>query len=227
MIEQWLKTEKKIHIIISCIHIVIVCLPIISHAQSSIQGKVIHVADGDTITVLQNSKQYKIRLHGIDTPEKKQNFGHKAKKFTSSMIFNQRVKVITYSTGKYGRTIGVVYLGNQCLNEELVKNGLAWVYKKYCSESFCNHWLQLEKNARKNKLGLWINNNPVPPWDFRKGKSDNTTYNIISGFHGNITSHVFHRAGCKHFNCQNCTKAFKDRESAINAGYRPCGFCKP
>ena len=85
------------------------------------------MADGDTITVLQNAKQYKIRLYGIDTPEKKQDFGQKAKKFTSDMVFKKDVKVISYGTGKYGRTIGVVYISKKCLNEELVRNGLAWV----------------------------------------------------------------------------------------------------
>jgi len=199
----------------------------ISHAQPSIQGKVVGVADGDTITVLQNSKQYKIRLYGIDTPEKKQDFGQKAKKFTSDMVFGKDVKVSSYGTGKYGRTIGVVYFGQKCLNEELVRSGLAWVYKKYCSESFCNNWLQLEQEARENKLGLWIYDNPTPPWDFRKNKSSNTTYNIIGAYHGNVSSHVFHAPDCKYFNCKSCTKIFQDRRSAVNAGYKPCGICKP
>jgi len=199
----------------------------ISHAQSPIQGKVVGVADGDTITVLQNSKQYKIRLYGIDTPEKKQDFGQKAKMFTSDMVFGKDAKVISYGTGKYGRTIGVVYVGQKCLNEELVKKGFAWVYKSYCSESFCNRWFQLEQEARENNLGLWIYDNPIPPWDFRKNKSSNTTYNIISAYHGNVSSHVFHAPDCKHFNCKNCTKIFQDRESAVNAGYKPCGICNP
>ena len=63
------------------------------------------MADGDTITVLQNSKQYKIRLYGIDTPEKKQDFGKKAKRFTSSMVFKQHVKVVAYDSDRYGRTV--------------------------------------------------------------------------------------------------------------------------
>lgn len=83
MVERWLRIEKKLSITI-IYFIIIFFLSSISHAQSSIQGKVISVADGDTITVLQNSKQYKIRLYGIDTPEKKQDFGQKAKFFTSN-----------------------------------------------------------------------------------------------------------------------------------------------
>ncbi|MCD4676686.1 MAG: thermonuclease family protein [Desulfobacula sp.] len=226
MVEQWLKTEKIFHHAIFYF-IIILLVPVISHAQSSIQGKVVSIADGDTIRVIQNSKQYIVRLYGIDTPEKNQDFGQKAKKFTSDMVFGHQVKVIPYDMDRYGRTIGVVYVDQKCLNEELIKNGFAWVYKKYCSKSFCNKWLKLEQVARENKFGLWLYDNPVPPWDFRRGKSSNATYNILSGFHGNVSSHVFHRPDCKHFNCKNCTKIFKTRESAINAGYRPCGFCKP
>ena len=219
--------KKTFRYILAFFLIIILFVPFISHAQSSIQGKVVRVADGDTITVLQNSKQYIIRLYGIDTPEKKQDFGQKAKKFTSSMVFKQHVKVVVYNTGKYGRTIGVVYIGQKCLNEELVKNGLAWIYKRYCSESFCNHWLKLEQDARANKLGLWTYDNPIPPWDFRRGKSNKSKDKIPGEYHGNVSSKVFHESDCKYFNCKKCTKIFQDRESAIKSGYRPCGFCKP
>jgi len=209
--------------------IVILLLPLyfisISHAQSSIQGKVVHIADGDTITVLQNKQQYKIRLYGIDTPEKRQDFGQKAKQFTSSMVFKQHVKVVAYDTDRYGRTVGTVYIDQRCLNQELVKNGFAWVYKRYCTDSFCNDWLKLEQGARANKLGLWIYDNPIPPWDFRRGKSSKS--NISGAYHGNVSSRVFHAPTCKHFKCKNCTKVFQDRKLAINAGYKPCGICKP
>jgi len=197
----------------------------LSFAQTSIKGKVISIADGDTITVLQDSKQYKIRLYGIDTPEKKQDFGQRAKQFTSSMVFKKQVKVVAYDIDRYGRTVGLVYIGGKCLNEELIKNGFAWVYKKYCSESFCNQWLQLEREARVNKLGLWTYDNPIPPWDFRRGKS--TKSNISGAYHGNINSHIFHAPNCKHFNCKNCIKVFQNRELAVNAGYKPCGICNP
>ena len=126
------------------------------------------IADGDTITVLQNNRQYKIRLYGVGSPEKKQDFGQKAKKFTSDMAFNQQVKVVAYDIDKYGRTVGMVHIGQECLNEALIKNGFAWVYRKYCKESFCNKWLGYEQEARANRLGLWRYDNPMPPWEFRK-----------------------------------------------------------
>ena len=218
---------KKISHYIIFYFIIVLFLSGISYAQSPIQGKVVGVADGDTITVLQDSKQYKIRLYGIDTPEKKQGFGQKAKKFTSDMVFRQQVKIVAYDTDRYGRTVGMVYIGKKCLNEELIKNGYAWVYKKYCSESFCNRWLQLERKARVNKLGLWTYDNPVAPWEFRRGKSNKSKDKISREYHGNISSHIFHAPDCKYFNCKKCTKIFQDRESAIKSGYRPCGFCKP
>ena len=218
---------KKISHYIIFYFIIVLFLSGISYAQSPIQGKVVGVADGDTITVLQDSKQYKIRLYGIDTPEKKQGFGQKAKKFTSDMVFRQQVKIVAYDTDRYGRTVGMVYIGKKCLNEELIKNGYAWVYKKYCSESFCNRWLQLERKARVNKLGLWTYDNPVAPWDFRRGKSNKSKDKIPGEYHGNVSSKVFHESDCKYFNCKKCTKIFQNRDSAVNAGYRPCGICKP
>ena len=85
----------------------------ISYAQAPIQGKVVGIADGDTITVLQDNQQFKIRLYGIDTPEKSQDFGQKAKQFTSDMVFKQHVKVIAYDSDRYGRTVGMVYIGQK------------------------------------------------------------------------------------------------------------------
>jgi len=199
----------------------------VSYAQAPIQGRVVNIADGDTITVLQNNLQYKIRLYGIDTPEKSQDFGMRAKQFTSDMVFKQHIKVVVYDIDRYKRTVGMVYIGQKCLNEELVKNGFAWVYKRYCKESFCNEWLQLEQEAREKKLGLWVYDDPVPPWEYRHGTNKKRPVNYSGPYHGNTNSHVFHAPWCKHFNCKNCTKILQDKASAVNAGYRPCGFCKP
>ena len=205
--------------------IIVFFLSGISLAQEPIHGVVVNIADGDTVTVWEKEKQYIIRLYGIDTPEKTQDFSMKAKKFTANMVFNKDLTVIPKGVGKYGRIIGMVYIGQKCLNEELIRNGFAWVYKRYCSESFCNDWLQLEQEARVNKLGLWIYDNPIPPWDFRSGKSIKS--NVTGVYHGNVSSLVFHAPDCKHFNCKRCTKVFQDRALAISAGYKPCGICKP
>lgn len=200
--------------------------------QSVIYGRVVGVSDGDTIKVLHDVKQYKIRLYGIDTPEKRQDFGKKAKQFTSNLVFGKNVKVIAETTDRYGRTVGTVYVDNICLNEQIITNGYGWVYRKYCDKPVCGYWLKLEKNAKINSLGLWSNPNPIPPWQYRHTESGKTSnlplkrsHNIL--YHGNIKSKVFHSPGCRYYTCKNCTVEFKSRSEAIAAGYRPGGICKP
>jgi len=209
---------------------IILVLP--ANAAELIKGRVVGVSDGDTITVLQDNKQYKIRLYGIDTPEKKQDFGQKAKQFTSGLVYRQKVTVIPKDKDRYGRTVGIVYINNKCLNEELIINGLAWVYRKYCNDTDCKRWSLQEAIAREKKLGLWIYDDPVPPWEYRKNNR-NSSYQLNeipktrSVYHGNTRSNVFHQKGCSQFNCKNCRERFTSRSDAIREGYRPCGICKP
>jgi endonuclease YncB( thermonuclease family) len=97
-------------------------------------GKVVSVLDGDTIDILHNKRAKQIRLNGIDAPEKGQAFGQKAKQFVSEQAFGKEVTVKTFGLDKYGRTIGDVFLPDgRMLNEELVREGLAWWYTKICS----------------------------------------------------------------------------------------------
>jgi len=130
---------------------------------------VIGVTDGDTIKVLFNKKSIKIRLYGIDTPEKRQDFGTKAKQYISKIIFGKTVKIIPVTQDGYGRLVAMVYSSGLSdkpgvsANEQIIKNGYAWVYKKYCKKSFCREWLQYEEDARKEKIGLWSHKDPVPP----------------------------------------------------------------
>jgi len=131
-----------------------------------ITGKVISIADGDTITILDSSKtQHKIRLEHIDTPEKKQAFGAKAKQYLSSMIFGKNVKVEIKEKDRYGRYIGTVFLEKKNINLEMIKAGLAWHYKKYSKDKT---FAAAEALARKKKAGLWNEKKPIPPWEFRR-----------------------------------------------------------
>ena len=136
---------------------------------ATITGKVVAVADGDTFTLLVNgSRQQKIRLHGIDCPEKKQDFGQVAKDFTSKQVFGKTITVKPTDIDRYGRTIAIVLLPDQIsLNELLLKNGLAWHYVQYDKNQ---QWNKLEQIARKNKVGLWQQPNAVAPWTFRHTK---------------------------------------------------------
>lgn len=212
---------------------IILLLTNISNAETIITGKVVGVADGDTITVLQDYTQYKIRLYGIDCPESSQDFGNKAKKFTSDLVFSKEVRIIQKDIDRYGRIVGMVYVGDVCANEEILKAGLAWVYQRYCKEPFCTEWMDLEEQARDKKIGLWSHPDPVPPWEYRRGSqkasfpTDQISQKIEGKYHGNVRSMVFHQSTCKDFNCKNCVKIFNTREEAIAEGYRPCGGCRP
>lgn len=127
--------------------------------------KVIGVKDGDTIVVLVEGKPFTIRLSDIDCPEKKQPFGKRAKLFTSTLCFGKEVKLKGDKYDRYKRLIAEVILPNgKILNKELVKSGLAWHFKKYSkNEEYAN----LELEARASKIGLWSEENPIAPWEWR------------------------------------------------------------
>jgi micrococcal nuclease len=221
---------KKISLTIILIILASISL---AHAATEINGKVIGIADGDTITILQDRTQYKIRLYGIDCPESHQDFGTRAKQFTSDLVYGKQVIVVQQDVDRYGRMVGIVYAEDLCVNQEIIKNGFAWVYQRYCNVSMCKDWVKLEEQARNSKIGLWSHPNPIPPWDFRKGEKasfrmpSTENQSDAAGYHGNVNSKVFHQPGCKNYNCKNCTALFKTRDEAISQGYRPCGMCNP
>lgn len=128
-------------------------------------GKVVSVTDGDTIKVLKDGKQVKIRLASIDCPEKGQPYGHAATKFTSNMVAGNVVKIWSTDTDRYGRTVAFVFVGDKNLNKELLSAGLAWHYKKYSRDP---ELAKLEFAARSKRIGLWAESNPVSPWEWRR-----------------------------------------------------------
>ncbi len=223
---------KKITLLLSTLLFYILLLPLISFSHT-ITGKVISVADGDTITILtQQHEQIIVRLAAIDTPEKSQAFGEKAKRFISSMVAGKNVSIEPETIDKYGRTVAMVYINSSNLNEQIVKQGFGWVYRKYCKEAFCDDWLELEKKARNSQIGLWGDKNPVPPWDWRHeqrtGGNSGIKSSVVGGtgiYHGNVNSHVFHGCNCQHYNCKNCTIIFRSVNEAVNAGYRAHKEC--
>lgn len=129
-------------------------------------GRVIGVSDGDTITVLVNGQPRKVRLNGIDCPEKTQAFGQKAKEYTAAQAYSKDVKVMSTGQDRYKRALGEVYLPDgRNLNEMLLAGGYAWWYKKYSRDV---QKKQLEEQARRGKLGLWSDSESFAPWDYRK-----------------------------------------------------------
>jgi micrococcal nuclease len=129
--------------------------------------KVVGVKDGDTMVLLSPDNQsITVRLAEVDCPEKSQAFGQAAKQFTSALCFGKMVKLVGNQHDRYGRTVGEVVLENgTSVNHELVKQGYAWQYRAY-SKSM--ELAMLEQQARQNRLGLWQDENPTPPWNFRK-----------------------------------------------------------
>ena len=131
-------------------------------------GKVVKVTDGDTVTVLApDKKQHKIRLNDIDAPEKKQAFGNKSKDNLAKYIAGKTVTVEYQKKDKYKRILGTIYYNNTDINLQQVKDGYAWVYKKYSNNQT---YYKAEKSARAKKIGLWSDKNPIVPWEFRKNK---------------------------------------------------------
>ncbi len=140
-------------------------LPVVAFADFS--GPVVSVLDGDTLEVLHNQHPERIRLSGIDCPEKKQAFGQRAKQAASALAFGKDVTIQTHGHDKYRRTIGDVILPNGMnLNHELVKQGWCWWYRKYAPRDTVLEGL--ENEAREGRKGLWADPQPVPPWEWRK-----------------------------------------------------------
>jgi len=95
-------------------------------------GKVVSVTDGDTIKVLRDGRQVKIRLYGIDCPEKRLAYGQAARRFTASLVAGKIVSIDECDTDRYGRSVAVVRVGGDNVNADIIANGYAWVYRKYC-----------------------------------------------------------------------------------------------
>lgn len=131
----------------------------------SFRGLVVGVSDGDTITVLHDRTPKKIRLLGVDCPEKAQDFGYRAKQFTSALVFKKEVIVEFETLDRYGRILGNVKIRGKNLAEELLRAGMAWHYRQYSQDA---HLQSLEDTARRAELGLWVMPAPTPPWKFRK-----------------------------------------------------------
>jgi endonuclease YncB( thermonuclease family) len=150
---------------------------LISHclAQAdTLTGRVVRVTDGDTIVVLDSANvQHKIRLTGIDAPERKQAFGTKSKEHLSDSVAGKFVVVDYNKRDYYKRILGKVLLNNEDMNLEQIRAGLAWHYKKYQNEQTPTDrelYSKAEIEAREARRGLWYDPEPVPPWEYRKLK---------------------------------------------------------
>jgi endonuclease YncB( thermonuclease family) len=144
---------------------------------ATIEGRVVGVSDGDTITVLDGTKtQHKIRLAGIDAPESKQAFGQASKKHLSDLVFGKNVTLDCGKTDRYKREVCVVLVNGQDANLAQVKAGMAWWYRKYQKEQTPRQreeYEGAETAAKAGRIGLWQETDPVPPWEWRHPKREN------------------------------------------------------
>ena len=137
-----------------------------------LRGNVVGISDGDTLKLLVGKETVKVRLAEIDTPEKSQPWGNRAKQALGNKVFRKDVRVQVVTKDRYGRTVGHIWLGSRDINREMVREGHAWVYRRYMKDKSL---LDDEAYAKNNGLGLWSLPDAVPPWEWRRGKKGNTT----------------------------------------------------
>ena len=136
-------------------------------ADENIYGRVVSVADGDTLTILDAEfQQHKVRLAGIDAPEKAMPFGQVSKQKLAEICFEKQAEITIVNIDRYGRTVGDVVCDGVHANEEMVKAGYAWVYRHY--DRGFEAFYPLEQEAKDAKLGLWSDSEPTPPWQWRR-----------------------------------------------------------
>jgi endonuclease YncB( thermonuclease family) len=189
---------------------------------SDYSARVVGISDGDTITVLRDRKQVRVRLHGIDAPKTGQDFGSRAKQAASELAFGKQVTIRPRNVDRYGRTVAEVILPDgRSMNREMVRRGLAWWYRTYAAHDA--ELAGLEAEAREARIGLWSRPNPVPPWAWRRGDAVPQTAAVI----GNRRSRVYHKPTC-HVAAGMSEKnriEFASGAEAEEAGYRKARDC--
>lgn len=155
--------------------IVMICLSfvLVSNCYSEnkpFAAKVVYVFDGDTFAVHTDNKRDKIRLWGVDCPEREQPYSEAAKKYLEKLILGKTVEIKTLYRDDYNRSVAHVLFEKININELLIKKGLAWVHPYYCNRDICELWSKFENSARKEKRGLWGDGNPTPPWVYKSRK---------------------------------------------------------
>lgn len=226
---------------------VLVCLLCgVGHSQA-IKGRVVAIADGDTLTVLDGqNQQHKIRLNGIDAPEIGQDFGQASKRNLSELVFGKEVAVFGSKVDKYGRLVGTVLIGSTNANLEQLKAGFAWFYRQYAGdvpEIERAQYEAAETEAREGKRGLWQQPKPVPPWEFRhpeqadtiaapsapaSGSANTTNGQRTSGrIIGNRNSGIYHLPNCPDYSrvSERNREYFNSEADAMKAGYRKARNC--
>ncbi|MFV9474102.1 thermonuclease family protein [Advenella sp. RU8] len=198
---------------------------------AQLKGKVVNIADGDTLTLLQNDKtQKRIRLGEIDAPESKQAFGQRSKESLTQLCGGKNAVVQVQDIDRYGRVVGRVVCNGLDANAEQVRRGMAWVYDSYAKDKSLYN---LQSQAKKARKGLWADANPVAPWLWRKGQTTaqpatQSGSKVVSGeVRGNKNSKVYHLSNCPGYAAMSPknVQSFKTEKQALAAGFRKAGNC--
>ena len=137
----------------------------VNEPVAAVVGKVVKVVDGDTLHVYSNKKTYKIRLSGIDAPERGQAYGKRAKEHLEFLVAGKQVIAIVESKDRYGRYVASVKVQSKDVCAEMLTAGYAWHYKQYDNNKYYD---ELQREAKKAKRGLWLDKKPQAPWEYRK-----------------------------------------------------------
>ncbi len=183
-------------------------------------GTVVKILDGDTLEVVDTSNTlFRIRLQGIDAPERGQAFSNSSRKVLSDLVFGKEVRVVTEGMDTYERLLGHIYVSELWINQEMIRRGMAWHYAYFNKDP---RLAQSELCARQARLGLWADSEPTAPWIFRRDRvlsEDPPENNETGEYWLNTSSGVRHNKSCKHF-----MKTSRGRLCGPDEG-RPCGEC--
>lgn len=139
-------------------------------ADDHFPAEAVEIIDGDSFWVVAAGRRIEIRLWGVDCPEWTQPYSQEAQQLTSQLLIGKEIVVQAQDTDVYGRTVAQVFVGRLNVNEELVRQGAAWVFTRYCRQPICEQWLALQQEAQQQGTGLWSLPHPEPPWAKRRGK---------------------------------------------------------
>ncbi len=152
----------------------VLALAAVDASCREISGQVTAVADGDSLTITDAARRsYRVRLQGIDAPERGQPFSSVSKSALSKLVFGRNVVVVPQKTDQYGRIVGKVLVNGRDAALEQLRSGLVWFYTHYekeMSSADRAQYLAAQRSARESRLGLWADDRPVPPWQYRRNR---------------------------------------------------------
>ena len=139
-------------------------------------ARVSRAIDGDSLAVEARGKTFQVRLWGIDAPEWGQAFSIESREVSRKLVKGRKVIIHPQYRDKFDRIVAIVEVDGRLLNEEMVRRGMAWVSNRYCDEDICNDWRDVEKTAKQDGTGLWVDAEPIAPWEWKKLKNHGKQY---------------------------------------------------